>query len=88
MVKLFVQVLEEGMRSNGCCHWICQHTIFKGVNIFFTVTISYYVTVSDKKKTQDLRSCMNKRGLVAPEQSEMQDWGEKGRNTVVAGINL
>ena len=31
---------------------------------------------------------MNKRGLVALEQSEMQDWGEKGRNTVVAGINL
>ena len=50
MVKLFVQVLEEGMRSNGCCHYTCQHTIFKGVNIFFTVTISYYVTVSDKKR--------------------------------------
>ena len=29
---------------------IRQHTIFKGVNIFFTVTISYYVTVSDKKR--------------------------------------
>ena len=52
MAKLFVQVLEEGMRSDGCCHKTCQHTIFKGVNNFFTVTICYYVTVSEKKDSR------------------------------------
>ena len=89
MVKLFVQVLEERMRSNGCCHVLDLSAHYlQGGKHFFIVTISYYVTVSDKKKTQNLRSGMNKRGLVALEQSEMQDWGEKGRNTVLAGINL